>query len=165
MRHFFIKWKAKHRRIYASLLFTALITYGMLLYSNAYMHYFLLATPLFSIAADAVGRGDCFVDLWRWIFFSFSHKERIHLYKNDTVAIILVCITSIYILLSVYSACAPIYKTYFTDISYNQYCIVEKGISVIPEGERDSIIAYQTLTSFYYHADIIPCYKYFTLQK
>ena len=162
---FFIKWKSKRCRLYTSLLFAALMSYGMLIYTNVYTHYFLLGPPLFAIAVAAEVSGKSFPNVWKGIIFHSFHREHMNPLRGNSVSILLAGITSLYILLSVYSACAPIYKTYLTDISYNEYAQIVAGMSVIPEDERDSVIAYQTRASLYCHADIVPCYKYFTLQK
>ena len=137
----------------------------MLAYTNVYEHYYLLGLPLFVVAAAAAGTD------WHFIFSKktgtaiSSSKRDTKTFKQKITSAMLICITVIYALLSVYSACAPIYKTYLTDIAYNDYKQVETGISVIPEEERDEVIAYSVLANFYYHADILPCYRYFTLQK
>lgn len=113
--------------------------------------------PFFAIAAAVKVCAKFFTDIWKGTISRLSHRDRMKSLKGNIV--------STYILLSVCSACVPIYKTYLTDISYNEYTQVKAGMSVIPKDERDSVIAYQTRASFYCHADIVPCYKYFTLQK
>ena len=85
--------------------------------------------------------------------------------RENVLSIFLGGITAGYILLSAYSACAPIYKTYLTDIAYDEYRQTQTGMAVIPENERGAVIAFDTVSDFYYHADILPCYRYFTLQK
>lgn len=44
---FFIKWKEERCRLFASLLFAALLSYGMLIYTNVYTHYFYWDPPFF----------------------------------------------------------------------------------------------------------------------
>lgn len=36
---------------------------------------------------------------------------------------------------------------------------------MIPEEERNEVVGYNIKANYYYHADIVPCYKYFTFQK
>lgn len=144
---FWMKWRETKHRAYVSLLFTAVLTFVMLVYTNVYLHYYILGLPLFIVAVAAIG------------------TERTTALKLKFAAIVLACITVIYAFLSAYSACAPIYKTYLTNIAYDDYAQINTGISVIPEEERESVIAYNVYANYYYHADILPCYKYFTLQK
>ncbi|MBP3697555.1 MAG: hypothetical protein J6J45_08435 [Clostridia bacterium] len=42
---------------------------------------------------------------------------------------------------------------------------IKKALEIIPENEKDSVIGYQIRTDVYHYADIIPCYKYYTLQE
>ena len=161
---FWKKWKNERNRTYSSLLFTAIVTYAMLAYTNVYLHYFVLGIPIVITAAAANGG----ISLESLRGNSNSHVESkgsgMKGRKKFSV-LALTGITALYMLLSVLRACAPVYKTYLSDISLREYEQVQKGVSVIPEEERDSVIAYNVLGTFYFHADIIPCYRYFTLQK
>ncbi len=96
---------------------------------------------------------------------SMKRKEHGTSGRAGLLSVALTGITVVYLLLAVFRACAPIYKTYLSDIALREYERVQEGVSVIPEEERDSVIAYNVQSDFYFHADIIPCYKYFTLQR
>lgn len=161
---FWMKWKAERNRAYASLLFTTVLTYGMLVYTNSYLHYFMLGIPLFvvSVSTGSTLSGSGILSSIQVLCCRGQHT---YARKESSLSVVLACIISVYALLSAYSACAPIYKTYLTNIAYGEYLEVQDGIAVIPENERDSIIAFNTVSNFYYHADILPCYRYFTLQK
>ena len=161
---FWKKWKTERNRTYSSLLFAAIVTYAMLAYTNVYLHYFVLGIPIVITAAAANGG----ISLESLRGNSNSHVEsKGSGMKGRTKfsVMALTGITALYMLLSVLRACAPVYKTYLSDIALREYEQVQKGVSVIPEEERDSVIAYNVLGTFYFHADIIPCYRYFTLQK
>lgn len=162
---FWMKWRETKHRAYSSLLFTAIMTFIMLAYTNVYLHYYMLGLPLFVVAVAAMRTDRPFITSRKReaTLFFWKHHTKDQELKNT--AIVLACITVIYALLSAYSACAPIYKTYLTDIAYNEYAQIKTGISIIPEEERESVIAYNALANYYYHAEILPCYKYFTLQK
>lgn len=42
---------------------------------------------------------------------------------------------------------------------------VKEELKIIPYSEKDSVIGYQISTDVYHYADIVPCYKYYTLQE
>lgn len=42
---------------------------------------------------------------------------------------------------------------------------IKEDLKIIPESEKNSVIGYQIRTDVYHYADIIPCYKYYTLQE
>ena len=162
---FFTKWRSERNRVYASLMFATAITYAMLAYTNVYMHYFMLGIPLFVTAAATIGGRRPLVGLRKMMTVFALHKVNIVKIKAGIASISLICIIAFHIVLSTVSAFIPFYKTYLTDIAYDEYALVREGISVIPEGEQDEVIGYNIQANFYYHADIVPCYKYFTLQK
>lgn len=161
---FWRQWRSERNRTYASLLFAAIVTYAMLAYTNVYLHYFVLGIPIVITAAAANG-GISLAALRSNAASRMERKGSGTKGRTKFSVMALTGITALYMFLSVFRACAPIYKTYLSDIALREYEQVQKGISVIPEEERDSVIAYNVLGSFYFHADIIPCYRYFTLQK
>lgn len=161
---FWEKWRAERSRAYAALLFSTALTYGMLVYTNAYMHYFMLGIPLLTIAAAAQSPKAPSGTPMNIRMIVRRRQDTQDRWKN-VLSIFLGGITAGYILLSAYSACAPIYKTYLTDIAYDEYQQTQTGMAVIPENERGAVIAFDTVSDFYCHAGILPCYRYFTLQK
>ena len=181
---FIKKWKEEKNRVYLSLLFACLLTYGMLAYTNVYVHYFMLGLPVFTAAAASMGGDQGIRDLYRYLKKKIKRGSREETVKEQAegkddprpegkarfslpgrCALFLLIVTLLYAGNSAVCACAPIYKTYLTDVAYNEYAQVQAGVSVIPEKERDSVIAYGVLANYYYHADIVPCYRFFTLQK
>lgn len=161
---FWKKWRSERNRTYGAMLFTAVLTYAMLAYTNVYLHYFMLGIPVVIVAAATEGRRP-FTSIRDKVVRIFTRKEGFGILRTEFASFALTGITAVYLLLAGFSACAPIYKTYLTDIARNEYEQVQEGVSIIPEEERDSVIAYGILANYYYHAGIIPCYKYFTLQK
>ena len=161
---FWKKWRTERKREYGALLFAAVLTYAMLTYTNIYLHYFMLGIPIVITAVAAEG-GRPYEVVRKKMTGMLSEKGGFKGLQTGFAALVLTGITAIYLLLAGLSACAPIYKTYLTDIAESEYEQVQEGTSIIPEEERDSVIAYNALANYYYHADIIPCYKYFTLQK
>lgn len=162
---FFMKWRLERNRVYASLLFATAVTYGMLAYTNLYMHYYMLGIPLFTAAVAAIGEKQSFAEILKKVTAFLHHKESVGKTKIGIASASMVCIIAFHIFLSAVSAFIPFYKTYLTDIAYHEYALVQEGITVIPEEERDKVIGFNTLANFYYHADIVPYYKYFTLQR
>lgn len=162
---FFTKWRLERNRAYASLMFAAAATYGMLAYTNVYMHYYMLGIPLLTAAAAAMGERQPFNEIRKKMTAFFLHKEVDGKARPGFAWALLTCMIAFHILLSVVSAFIPFYKTYLTDIACHEYTLVRESISVIPEEERDEVIGYNIQANFYYHADIVPCYKYFTFQK
>lgn len=162
---FFMKWRSERNRAYASLMFATAATYGMLAYTNIYMHYYMLGIPLFTAAAAAIGERQPIGEIWKNMTSFFLHKESVGKRKTEIAFVLLICIIAFHILLSTVSAFIPFYKTYLTNIAYDEFALVQNGISVIPEEERDEVIGFNIRANFYYHADVLPCYKYFTLQR
>lgn len=162
---FYTKWKIERNRAYSSLLFTTVMTYGMLAYTNVYMHYFVLGIPLFVISVAAVGSNSSIVEIWDNRAVPYFRELCKIISDLGVIHILTVSVVVIYIGLSAVSVCPAIYKTYLTDVAYDEYKQIQTGASVIPEDERDSVIAFNVLANYYYHADINPCYKYFTLQN
>lgn len=159
------RWRSTKHRVYLSLIVAVVITYLMLLYSNVYDHYFMLGLPLFMVAAavmlEGIGQHRSVRESFQFLRGKLRGSDGM-IQKLFTVLAGTVCI---YFVLSVYSACAPIYKTYLTDIAFDQYNQIHKSTEQIPEDERDSVIGFGVLANFYVHADIVPCYKYYTLQR
>ena len=155
------RWRATKNRMYASLAAAVVITFLMLLYSNVYDHYFMLGLPLFMAAAAVLLRDSersRVRDALRVL------REKMH-GENGKLTFALAAVVAVYAVLSAYSACAPIYKTYLTDIAGEQYRQIHESAEQIPGDERDSVIGFGVLADFYVHADIVPCYRYYTLQR
>lgn len=164
---FYTKWRSERNRVYVSLMFATAVTYAMLAYTNVYMHYYMLGIPLFTTAATVAVMGEkhLVAEVRKIIAALFIHKESVVKQKQRIVSLSLICIITFNIFLSTVSAFIPFYKTYLTDIAYNEYALIRDGISVIPEEERNEVVGYNIKANYYYHADIVPCYKYFTFQK
>ncbi len=159
------RWRSTKHRVYLSLLTAVVLSYLMLLYSNVYEHYFMLGLPLFMVAAAVMLEDDGrrpspekpILFLKRRLFGSKGKLQKLS-------AALAACVC-IYGLLSAYSACAPIYKTYLTNLAGDPYRQIHQSVEQIPEEERDSVVGFGVLADFYVHADIVPCYKYYTLQR
>lgn len=147
------KAKAENKRLYLSLAATSVVTYAMLIYSNVYEHYFTLGIPVFAIAVVCA-------------FPDYKVKNIKTLFKREKFkSIALATIVCSFALMSIYSAGAPLYKTYISGSANEQYAIINDSMKVVPDEERDSVIGYNVPPDFYVHAGVTPCYKYYTLQK
>lgn len=150
---FAIASKRTKSRLYYSLLAATVVTYAMLVYTNVYAHYFTLGVPLFAIAI-AVALPDA------------DAKNILNFIKSKKLsAISAALIVTVFALFSAYSVGAPIYKTYISGVSNQQYNQTHESMQMIPQNERDSVIGFGVLADFYVNADVTPCYKYYTLQK
>lgn len=57
------------------------------------------------------------------------------------------------------------FTLYFIEDSFtSRYETISEALEIIPENEKDSVIGYHIKTDIYDYGDIIPCYKYYTLQ-
>ena len=162
---FWKHWRETKNRVFISLLVAVCITYLMLLYSNVYEHYFMLGLPLYMVAATVMLKDEERHCSARKLFQLLKGKLRGGDGKLQKLFAAFTATVGIYFVLGAYSACAPIYKTYLTDIAYDQYHQIHDSVKQIPEDERDSVIGFGVLADFYVHADIVPCYKYYTLQR
>ncbi len=58
------------------------------------------------------------------------------------------------------------FTSYFINEEVNErYNVITEDLKIIPEEEKNSVIGYQINTDVYHYADILPCYKYYTLQE
>ena len=60
---------------------------------------------------------------------------------------------------------AAIYTNFVSGSSVIVHNVIEEETKQIPIDERDSVIGYNIPCSYYLHADITPCYKYYTHQE
>lgn len=162
---FLYKWKKEGGRVYVSLFFTTVLTYGLLVYTNAFRHYFMLGVPLFSAAAAVIGGETSLISALRPMKDRFLRKGKSKPYASYIVSSLLTAVTICYMAVSAFSVWEPVYWTYLSDRAFSEYSQIQTGVSIIPEEERGSVIAYNVQAGFYYHADILPCYRYFALQK
>ncbi len=150
---FALKAGKDRNRLYISLAVSSAVTYLMLIYSNVYAHYFTLGIPLFAVSVACA-------------FPEFEIKSIKKFFKQGKIAsVALTAIVCAFALLSIYSAGAPFYKTYISKSADEQYYQISESMKAVPEKERNSVIGYGVLADFYIHADVTPCYKYYTLQK
>ena len=155
---FALRLKKAPSAYHVAMLVAASLSLIMLAYSNIYDHYFTLAVPVFTLAVAAAVPN---VNLNNAISELKKKSDGKHNYLLWAVLLVSV----VYLPLSAYRTAAPIYKTYLTDIEYDRYSQVSSGASVIPEEERDSVIGYSIPPEWYIDSEILPCYKYYTMQK
>lgn len=87
-------------------------------------------------------------DIWKNMRSFISQKE---MRKNNPfgyVAVAMTVIVAFYAGPSGLSTCTTVYKTYLKDIAYNECARSGKGIAVVPEEEKDFLIAYIVLSVF-----------------
>lgn len=148
---FIVKRRSMTKPLFLTMLTSAALSLLMLVYANIYEHYFTNAIPMFTVAvALAVPSAD----------LRSAFKKR-----KDTLAAVLGVIVIVYIGFAAYRAAAPIYKGYLTDISYDRYSQMNESAQIIPEEDRSSVIGYDIPPEWYMDCDIVPCYKYYILQR
>lgn len=114
----------------------------VLLIANRFPHYFLIFAPVYCIF------------LFRYAYFT----------KRNVCS--LLAVLCILVHLSVAGNMKSIIKTnYFENDMYTRYHTVSGDMSHIPMNERDSVIGYEIEAADYLRGDILPCYKYYTLQE
>ena len=151
---FVVKRKALPKVLSITMITASALSLLMLLYANIYEHYFTLAIPMFTVAVAVT---------YPHFEISDTVKIRRALQAKKISGVLLVVIV-VYLGLSAYMAAAPFYKGYITDISYDRYNQISTGAQVIPEDERDSVLGFAIPVEWYFDADLVPCYKYYTLQ-
>lgn len=149
----FIKNKSMSKALRLTLITATALSLLMLVYANVYEHYFTLAIPMFTVAvAITVPDAD-----FKKIFKNEKNKK-------SAFAIALGIIVAVNICMAAYRAAAPFYKGYLTDISYDRYNQMNVSAKVIPDEERNSVLGFGIPSEWYMDCDIVPCYKYYTLQ-
>lgn len=109
--------------------------------ANRFPHYFTLFVPVYIL----------------FLFRYISFKPR-----SPFVFLVVLCAA-----LNLYTATENSWKA-FKEVhvqgNYRHY-VVSRDMGQIPENERDSVIGFEVQASDYLSGDIIPCYKYYTLQE
>ncbi len=114
-----------------------------LLILNLYTHYFTVYVPVFVLVLSA--------------YFTYERKS----FRNLLIAL---CI-GVYLLYAGYDAAKHIYRNYISDAQEKQYHTIATEIKQIPLDERDAVIGYKIPSEYYLQADIVPCFKYYTMQE
>lgn len=142
------------KRRFAGLLetFVGLITAVWLFNSNGYLHYGLIALPYYAIV---------FVEFKR-LYFEF---------RNMAIRSVITCFFGMFICLSTISI--PLALEDIAIVFYNKIYVKEleayyrteaEVISVIPEDERNSFVAYNANDGIYLQQNLRPYYRFFTMQ-
>lgn len=112
-----------------------------LLIANRFPHYFEIFSPIYFMFLCR------YVKIRKDLIFSF--------------AIILITLLNGYLVAGV--TVSSIEEVY---VDGNvRYSTVHKDMAKIPENERDSVIGFEIRSADYLAGDIVPCYKYYTLQN
>jgi len=110
--------------------------------ANRFPHYFAVFTPVYAVFLS---------------HYLYVHKERMGL----------VCVTActmINLAFAAYFSVASFNDVYIEKDAALRHDIIQEAVTCIPEDERNSIIGYCVAASDYLSANIMPCYKYYTLQ-
>ena len=119
-----------------------LVVNGLSLWvANRFAHYFEIFVPVYCII------------LCRYVSF-----------KLRSVAMWLALLFSVQYLNFTYQRTVDIAEEVHI-LGNPRYTIVAEDMAKIPENERDSVIGYEIEAMDYLAGDIVPCYKYYTLQS
>ena len=125
------------------LLAVILLVNGVALWiANRYLHYFTLFIPVY------------IVFLCRYLPING---------KKLSVWVAVVCALFHLMFVGYYTLQSANF-VYISKIVTDQYAAAAEGFGRIPEEERDSVIGYNVGSADYLAGDIVPCYKYYTLQ-
>ena len=123
------------------LAFTLLINIACLWLSNRFPHYFVIFVPVY------------YLMLCRYVYFSL---------RSAALWLALLCAVW-YFNETVERTWTLAGEVYVYDNP--RYTAVAEDMSKIPPEERDSVIGFEIMAMDYLAGDIIPCYKYYTLQS
>lgn len=142
---FFFRWiRQKKLCVLDGLLLCILIFNGLcLLIANRFPHYFTILVPVYLLF------------LFRYLPFS---------QKRDAL---LLCFVLLCTLPSIRFTCSRVasnLEEVYID-GNPRYTVVAADSGIIPEDENDSVIGFEVSACDYLALDIIPCYKYYTLQQ
>lgn len=121
------------------------LNFASLLIANRYPHYFNVFVPVYIV----------FIARY---FPSVSFKK--------LSAFALSCSFILSVVGLGYYDCYKNFNKYFVTKEVSARCeVIKEDLKIIPDIEKDSVIGFQIKTDIYHYADIIPCYKYYTLQE
>lgn len=109
--------------------------------ANRFPHYFLIFCPVY-------------------ILFLFRYVE---VNRKSAMMIALLLCAIIHMVPTLQRTASQFSLVYFD--KNPRYEVVAADMEKIPEDERDSVIGYEIFASDYLAGDIVPCYKYYTLQE
>lgn len=127
---------------------TAVCSAFLMLIGNGWIHYYLTNVPIMIVTCTMAGR------LW------MEHEAGRRWVCGILIAACLMPFT--------WQAARHVGKNILFDFFgyYDQRVeSVNEIMSYIPENEKESIWAYDVNPSFYMYANVLPCYKYFSLQS
>ncbi|MBR2879368.1 MAG: hypothetical protein IKC02_01705 [Oscillospiraceae bacterium] len=109
--------------------------------ANRFLHYFEIFVPVYCVI------------LCRYISF-----------KPRSLVMWLTLLFTLYYSYSAVQYTLPKYEEVHVQGNTRYTCVAE-DMAKIPEEERDSVIGYEIMAMDYMAGDIVPCYKYYTLQS
>lgn len=144
-----MKLKQLQPECYFVVAMMSIVTVLTMFLGYGWLHYFLVYTPLM-----LVGFSICI----RFIFQTVEVKK----WTRTLVMLVIV-----FAFPFAWSAARHIGKNLLFDFKGyydNDIASVNEIMEHIPENERDSIWSYDVTPKYYLYADVLPAYKYFTLQ-
>ena len=124
------------------LLCLLILSTGALLLANRFDHYFLVFFPVYFLFLFAYARFDL----------------------RSLACLALIASTVLNLLVSVLYVRTAVQTVWLSDQAQTQETVLVRDFSRIPEDEQTSVIGYNISPAYYLQGDVLPCYKYYTLQ-
>ena len=115
----------------------------VLFIANRFPHYFLIFAPVYCLF------------LYRYVYYT----------KKDVASLLDVLCVLIHVYSLIGDMRSNIKVNYLDDELSTRHHTVMADMARIPADERDRVIGYEIEASDYLRGDIIPCYRYYTLQE
>lgn len=115
----------------------------VLLVANRFAHYFAVFFPVYTV-----------------FLFRYCRLTR----KKVYLLSIILC-TVLNLLVIAYHCGGAVYRVYIEQSASARHQQIRDSFDLIPEQERDSVIGFDIEAADYLSGDVIPCYKYYTLQN
>ncbi|MBQ7121313.1 MAG: hypothetical protein IJO03_03520 [Clostridia bacterium] len=122
-----------------------LLNFASLWIANRYPHYFTVFMPAF-------------------VVFVAKYYPSVSCKKLSAFALSC-CLILSFIGLGYYNYYKNFTSYFIEKETDKRYEIIAEDLKIIPQDEKDSVIGYQIKPDIYHYGDIIPCYKYYTLQE
>ena len=138
-----IKYLLKNKLEFIDCLYLFVLLLNAILFfcMSNYTHYYVIFVPVYALILARY-----------WEFNALS----------NTLFALSFCLSMVY---PGGSLILGVYKTYISSYSYDIYNGVVEMFDFIPEDEKDSVIGFNCSSAYYLMGEIIPCYKYYTLQE
>ena len=134
---------------FTTILLSAIVVGNLfvLFIANRFEHYFVIFNPVYIVIMAA------------YLQFNLQFN-----FKSIRVILVTLC-TLINLYYIAYVTLQALYAYYYIDVIPLRNDRIAQELSYIPEDEKKSVIGFNIQPDIYHIGNIIPCYKYYTLQE